>query len=706
MIDKENIIGELAACLQNLLSLGDYDVVLDRLQNVVKIKSLVNYYVYVISNDEKVYDEDDIKIIQLIIEILQEFYNNGVLDSPIHDDEYDILYELYRTLTHNEIVGASVGVTGNLVGYHKYPDLRGTLDKLHFITDEDKPVDKKEMRRSIEDWVRSIENKIDRLLNINERSITIYPKWDGISVIFECDAERNVTTALSRGDTDKNEAVDYTRLFKAVTNFSYIEEFKGHPIGIKTEIVMTQDNYEALCKEYGHFKSKRSAVSSIFSTKDLDQKYLQYITIIPLQVQNFDTKEIVIPDVTTEDYPAIGLTLDDIEKVRDTVKYLRKYVEDNFSIDIDGVVIRLTDDNIQNLLGREGNINKYEIALKFPPEQKKTILEDVEFSVGILGAITPVAKVKPVVLNGNKVESPSLGSIDIFERLNLNEGDEVIIKYNIVPYLEIDGTCQKGTGKRFVTPTHCSYCSEELKRDPVLRCINVNCDSRLIGKIANYVEKMRMPEISIRTIETLYKHGFLRSIGDLYRLDKFRIQISQLPRFGIKSIENIIKGINSRKVVYDYELLGSIGIVGIGRRMFKKILNIYYLSELVKICKEGKTKKLIEIGGIQEKTANKIIAGVILNADLIDFLCTQHKVQHEEEEKQYKLKVCFTKVRDHEFEEYLESKNVKVTESYSKDVNLLIVPSMDVSSSKVEDARKKGREVITLAEAHKMFEYK
>jgi len=700
MIDKINIKSELVAYLNNLRTVGDFDIVVDRLKNLTKIRSLVNYY----SNAVENYDEDDKEIIELIINILQEIYNNGNIESPVPDEEYDILYEVHRSINGNEIVGASVGVKDIPTGFHKYPDLRGTLDKIHFIKNSDKPKNKKEVRKSLEEWIKSCENRLGRSLRENELEVLITPKWDGISIVFETDVTHTVERALSRGDTDSNEAVDLTKMFKG-TSFDFIEEFKYYEIGIKTETVMSRDNYEKFCKDFGHVNNPRIAVSSIFRTKDLDRKYLPYITIIPLQVQNYETKEIKIPKSTLDDYPSATANLRDLDDIKEKIENIRDEVEKRFGIDIDGVVIRLTNPMVQESLGREdGKINKFEVAYKFPPEQKKTVLKNVEFSVGVFGTVTPVAIVEPVKLNGNTIDSPSLGSIDIFESLDLREGDEVIIKYNIVPYLEKDETCRKGSGKKFTTPTHCVYCNQPLVRDPVLRCVNLDCDCRKIGKIVNYVEKMKIPEISVGTITTLYKYKFLNSIEDLYKLENHEYIISQLPGFGEKSVRKMIKGINSRKKVYDYELLGSIGIPGIGRRIFKNILNIYYLTELLDIAAKNNYEKLLKIGGIQKKTAEKVIQGIRINIDLIRFLCSVLEVKREEA-KDYKMIVCFTKVRDKDFENYLKSKDIGVTETFNKNIDLLIT-APNVLSSKIEKARKHNIPVITIDEAYKKFDYK
>ncbi|NNV04781.1 NAD-dependent DNA ligase LigA, partial [Brevibacillus sp. MCWH] len=143
-----------------------------------------------------------------------------------------------------------------------------------------------------------------------------------------------------------------------------------------------------------------------------------------------------------------------------------------------------------------------------------------------------------------------------------------------------------------VTPTTCPYCGQKLIKEPVLKCVNIECESRMIGKIMNYVTKMSIPNISIGIITNLYKEGVLKSIEDLYRLEKHKKRILLLEGFGEKLFNKIIDGINSRKEVFDYQLLGAIGIPEIGEKMFKKILTVYNIEELIKISENGEKGKL------------------------------------------------------------------------------------------------------------------
>lgn len=692
-MNKNTIVSVLTKIYSEMSENNDYTSI-STLTDVVKINNLVQYYIHY----EKSYDEEDIEIIGLILKILQSIYNNTDYNPPITDEDYDKLYEIFHDSSNLNIVGAT-NPKNKIMGTHKYTDLRGTLDKVHYYTELERGNDR---RKSIEKWYKNIELKLGRKLTSIEEDVTIFPKFDGVSLIFECNPDGSVQKVLTRGDVDINEAVDVTALF-GMLKFKPISDWTGDEFGVKTEIIITTDNYEKLCKKYGKFNSQRSATTSIVNTIYNIPDYLKYVTIVPLRMQNFRTKETIIhPDAYTI-YPNLQCAISMYEDMESQFVTLREYVKNIMNIPIDGAVIHFNDKNLQHILGREDNINKFEVAYKFPPENTKSILKSVKFYSGLLGSISPVAKIEPVKMNGNKISSISLGSIDRFESLHLREGDEVIIKYDIIPYLTKDETCKSSNNEFIKTPTHCEYCKEKLIKDPILRCVNPDCPSRMIGKIVNYIDKMSLENISIATVSTLFKEGYLRKIEDLYSLEKYKKSIVLLDGFGNKSFSNIIEGINSRTKFYDYEILGAIGIPDIGMKTFKKILNIYYIDDLIDICVKGEIKKLTSIYGIKEKTANKIAVGILSNLSLINFLRDKLTIKHDD--RKYSIKVVFTKVRDIEFEKFLDSKDVLIMDNYSKDVDMVITKDKSTESNKVTKALKDNKEVVTIDEAYKLFGY-
>lgn len=693
-MDKDKILSALTEIYNLSLTNHEFDSLLESLE-LMKINNLINMYKH-----QEILNEDDINIIGVIIKILQNIYNNTGIESPVTDEDYDILYAMYINNTEKiDIVGAPVINKDAEITNHNYPELRGTLDKIHFLSRKEKGNDK---RKSLEEWINGLENRLGRELLGSELSATMYPKFDGTSLVCECDKNGKVIQALSRGDTDINEAVVLNHIFGAV-KFPTIPEWNSD-FGIKCEVIMTYDNFDKFCKKYGEKKSPRSAVSSIVNTDGIDPTVLKYVTIIPLRLQNFDTKEIIIPGKPFIEYPHAKVNLRDYDDIAQKIIELKEFMKTMMDCPIDGIVFVLDDLSLRKELGRDYAINKYEVAYKLIPDSKKTKLLDVVFSVGVLGGITPVAKIEPIKMEGNTINNVSLGSIERFESLHLHKGDEVLIRYDIVPYLHIDNSCIRSNNDEIKTPTHCEYCGERLFHEPILKCTNPNCPSRMMGKIVNYVTKMSIENISNGIISILFNQGYLKSIEDLYFLEHHKRSMVEIDGFGTKKFNNIIKGIHKRMDVYDYVLLGSIGIPDIGQRMFKKILSVYTIDELIQLCQENKGYKLIELEGIKETTANKIVVGILTNVKLIKFLCDKLNVKHDG--TVYKMKVLFTQVRDKDFEKYLKSIQIEVCGSYTKDIDMVICKDKNSSTDKISKAKKNGKMILTLQEAYSYFKYK
>jgi DNA ligase (NAD+) len=643
-------------------------------------------------------DQSDIDEINDIIELTNFIYNNTDLDSPISDEEYDTLYEIFIS-DGNSSIGAKVN--NQDVGLHLYPELRGTLDKIHFLRESDKP--KGEVRKSLDWWINSISSKVNY---VDDLEIMITPKLDGVSIIFEFDENCMLVRALTRGDVSTNEGMDVTELFKGLTMRTF-EPDKKKPFGVKTEIIMTESNYKDIQK-LKVFKSPRSAVSSIIN--GLDREFIEYLNPVVLSYK-YEGERAVLNNGIFDVFPKLAKNkhidfgpykLTEIDTIECAIDDIQEEMY-KVGIPIDGVVLSIVDKDLQQVIGRSDHINKYEIAYKFKPEKKKAILKNVNFSMGPLGGIMPVAEIKPVKINYNTITNISLGSMDRFNELDLHYGEVVEISYDIIPYLDKVKDQDVSGMEKILPPTKCSCCGEELVNKPNLKCVNPLCEGNRKGIIYNYVTKMNIPNISIGTIVRLYDEGIISGINGLYKISKYKDVIINMDGFGKKSYQRIIDGIDSRREVYDYELLGSLGIASIGRRIFKKIMSIYNINELVVLCNKENWIELTKIEGIQENTAKKIIEGINDNLGIIEFLMKELKVIHDN--KTYDSKVLFTKVRDKEFESYLSNNNVLVLDSYSKDVDYVITLDSLPSSTKTVKAIKDGKEVIGITEAKQKFGY-
>ena len=692
MSKKISIYHQLDTIHKELLKM-DNDVINEIVEMLkgINFEGIVEYFN---SANIKELDDMDLFTCRKLVEILQFIYNNTDIVPPVSDSTYDKLYQIMLDVGLGDIVG-SVNSQGKPVREHRYPDLRGTLNKVHFVFNVDKEGDK---RRSIEDWITTVENILGRNINnTDEFELRLQAKWDGCSAVFECDEYGNVEHVLMRGDTEKNLAVDIVKLFEDFTDFQIFANGRDK-FAVQTEVLMNQADYEKIIVDYKDFKSPRSATSSILNEKVLQPQLTKYLTVEPLRIQYVGKQPEIIPNET---YDMIS-NLFDLRNIRECIKEINEHAKADGKV-TDGVVLHLTNKKLQEKLGRDGAINRYEVAYKFPAEATKAILLDIDFSYGLGGNVTPVAKIEPVVMLGKTISSISIGSIDRFRSMQhqLYSGSEVIVRYEIIPYMDIDHTCKVNkNGKIFYVPTHCKHCGSLLIEDPLLKCVNEECPSRIIGNVVNYINKMRIENMNIETVSTLFDQGIITGIESLYKLEEHKAKIISLPGFGEKSYENMIDGINKRKVVFDYELLGSLGIQSIGVRMFKKILSVMDLETLLRLAKDQMlVVNLMGLSGFGEKTASRVQYGVVNKLNTIYFLLDQIQLKEKVAPGKLKGKVCFSQIRDPKFESELIANGYEVVDSLTKTTNYLIVPNLDVTSSKITKAKKYGIDVMSLDQA-------
>jgi hypothetical protein len=203
----------------------------------INFEAVIDYF-----NTSEKLDDMDLYSCRKIVQILQYIYNNTDIIPPVSDEKYDILYQIMIDHKLGDIVG-SVNSQGKPVREHMFPDLRGTLNKVHFVFNIDKDGDK---RRSIEDWITSVTNILGRDIdNSKDFEVILQAKWDGCSAVFECDKFGVVKHVLMRGDTEKNQAVDIIDLFRDNIRFSEFANGEDE-FAVQTEILMNQEDYEQI----------------------------------------------------------------------------------------------------------------------------------------------------------------------------------------------------------------------------------------------------------------------------------------------------------------------------------------------------------------------------------------------------------------------------------------------------------------------------
>lgn len=634
--------------------------------------------------------QHDEEIILWMTYILHEIYNQRG-DVFITDSEYDELYAINKEYSGVDFAGSGVKTLKRF--NHRYPMLRGTVEKIHYVLEEERPIinNKVDPRKSYEYWVRNVEKKIG--YSLDNCSIRVSLKVDGVSGIIELDDDGKCERALKRGDVDNNEADEILLL----RNKPFPGMKQYGTCGLKVEIYMNQFNYELYKEKYGHYDTPRSAVTSIVNSDEVDDNKLQYITIYDLEI-NADG-ETIMPDNIYFELPSAT----NLSALEATINELQTTARDK-GIPADGVVIRLLDKKAQDILGRDGAINKFEVAYKFRPKKYKAILKDVNFSMGKGGSYTPRAEIIPININGTTITNISLGSIPRLITLDLRLGQSVYVTHDVIPYMYDCPDDKEKFTEKVIIPLECRYCGSELEYyNSRLACHNDDCYMIEQGRIVNYIQKVDIDDISDATVDRLMDGLGIDKIYQIYQLKDHFHKIIEMKDFGPVSTQKLLDAIeDKRKLPFDL-IVGSLSIPNVGRTTMKTILNTFNTKEFLSMCETKSFNKLIKIKGIGDSVVRSL-AEWSVSEQYKDFLELMKEVTELEPVKTLDSHtILFTKVRDYEFQKFLEDKGYGIADNYKRNVDVVIYNGDE--SKKTEKARADGKPVITLEEAHDIYGY-
>lgn len=247
-------------------------------------------------------------------------------------------------------------------------------------------------------------------------------------------------------------------------------------------------------------------------------------------------------------------------------------MRDELAFDIDGVVIKIDSLADRITVGEGTKTPKWAVAYKFPPEQKKTKLLDIEIAVGRTGVLTPTAILSPVRLAGTTVSRATLHNADFIKERGIMLGDTVTVQKagDIIPeVVTAHPALRDGSERNFSMPTHCPSCGEPVTRDgddgAAIRCTNSACPAQLSRGIEHFASKgaMDIDGLGPQVVELLLKNGLIHDAADLYALTE--AEIAPLDRMGEKSASNLIAAIARSKSAGLERLIFALGIRGIGQ---------------------------------------------------------------------------------------------------------------------------------------------
>lgn len=298
--------------------------------------------------------------------------------------------------------------------------------------------------------------------------------------------------------------------------------------------------------------------------------------------------------------------------INDVIDYIEYWTEKRESLvyDIDGIVIKVNQIELQEEMGFTQKSPRWAIAYKFPAEEVVSQLHDIELSIGRTGVVTPTAILEPVRVAGTTVSRASLHNEDLIHEKDIRIGDHVVIKKagDIIPeVVRVILDRRPDDAKTYHMPTHCPSCDHELVRiegEVALRCINPKCQAQLVEGLIHFVSRqaMNIDGLGTKIIKQLYHNHLIKDVADIFYLTKE--DLLPLERMGEKKAQNIINAIEKSKAQSLEHLLFGLGIRHLGVKASRVLAEEYEtMDQLFEVTKA----QLIEIHDIGEKLAQSLI---------------------------------------------------------------------------------------------------
>lgn len=524
-----------------------------------------------------------------------------VKDNPlISDYEYDTLYQLL-VKTENEhplwIDPAS-------------PSQRVSND----ITDQFNSVSHLSPMLSLENSyelndLEDFDSRIKKLCGLEESlelSFFAEPKFDGgsIALIYEND---QLVRAATRGDGFQGEEITANaRTIRSLPLAASFSNYGIQKVELRGEAVLSKQRFEQINNQresdgLNLLANPRNAATGVLRVKDPSETANRGLDVFVFQLayavdqngqdasRQFKTH---LEWMEVLDILGFKIGLQD-RKVCTGVKQLEEFINqwndrrDQYVYEIDGVVVKLNDLILQDKCGFTAHHPRWAVAHKFQAKQATSNLLSVEFQIGKIGSITPVAKIEPVQLAGVKVSSVSLHNEDFIKQRDIRYGDRVLVERagDVIPYI-VKAFPELRTGKEqpILFPKNCPVCQTALVKEEdeaAWRCPNYNCSAQVLQRIIHHVSKeaMDIDGLGKSLVERFYELSWIKDFADIYSLNYEKI--AELEGMGEKSASKLKQSIEKTKSQPIHRLLHGLCIHHVGKKVSKLIAqHLDYLPDL------------------------------------------------------------------------------------------------------------------------------
>ena len=671
--------------------------------------------------DEKLIRNEYEKKVKLLNYHNRKYFNENL--SEISDSEYDSLKKEIRKLEEKyNFLKDKNSPTFN-VGYKPSRHFKKVIHKVPMLS-----LSNAFSEEDLRNFEKKILNYLDKSKNF-EIEYSAEPKIDGISasLIYQ---NGKFKCGLSRGDGKEGE--DISENLKTIKDIPQTINHESFPreIDIRGEVFIQNSDFSKFKEK---FANPRNAASGSLRQKNPEEtrkiplKFIAYTYGFENGMKITNQKDFL------KNLSLWGFKINPLNKIIKGTKNLMKNYEDiekirtEIDFDIDGIVYKVNDFILQSRLGYVANAPRWAVAHKFSANKGTSIILDIEIQVGRTGALTPVAKIKPVNIGGVVVSNATLHNEDEINRKDIRIGDTVLVERagDVIPYIvSVDLKKRKKESKKYEFPEKCPSCGSKTikefnnttkKIDAVRRCISegYDCEKVAIEKLKHFVSKeaFNIDGFGKKIVENFWEQKFVRFPQDIFKLNYKKIE--DLEGWGKQSVNNLKYSIEEKKKISLNRFIYSLGIRHIGNEGAKLISkNLKTSTNFLRLNKNQNLKDLENLDGIGE-TQIKSIKKFFLNKTNQKIVQDLQKILKIDDEKEVKTNGKFknkifmltgklTDMSRSEAKSLIEKNSGSIISNVSKKLNFLIIGEKP-TKKKIEAAKKLNIKILSQSEWLKML---
>ena len=619
----------------------------------------------------------------------------------ISDAEYDALYQRLKSLESNlssseDSPTKTVGSKPSK-GFVKHTHLKPMLSLSNVFNEEE---------------FNKFEERILKRANIDKVIYAVEPKFDGIGISLTYE-DGVLTKAVTRGDGEVGEVV--TENIKTISKIPQKLTFNvPKVIELRGEIFFNLDDFDLINKniekEGGKtFINPRNAAAGTLRNLDVGivkQRPLNIFLYALGGTSNdfsIDSHQDFIAFLEKNKLPTNDLiSFGDAVEAASSVKKILDSRE-TLNYEIDGAVVKVNDINLQEKLGFVSKAPRWAVAWKFPASEKFSKVNDILFSVGRTGIVTPYATIEPVLISGANISNVTLHNLDELKRLDIKVNDTVLVKRagDVIPQItKVNQEIRDGSERPVTVPEFCPSCGSELREDgPFLRChAGMNCPAQLFGYFEHFVSRkaMNIDGLGYKINTHLINLGYVKKVADLFKLERYETELKSLEGFGEKSIDNLFASINNARKPKLETFINALGIPEVGETTASSLAR--HFKEFQSL-RSASLDDLLQLDSIGEVVAKNIIEFFKNDPVGIDDLLDQIEIENYVASADSHLDGVrivitgsFTEFSRDELKDIIKSKGGIPSSSVSANTNYLLYG--EKAGSKFKKATELGVELV------------